>query len=249
MPAITCLHCGKLNFSDKRFCVACGKRLELSSVVAEPRVCGACGGPIDQVARFCGNCGARVAASQAQGDADAPVEWQATGERRHLTVLFADLVNSTQMATRLDPEEFHEIIQSYHQAVARVVARFDGYVAQYQGDGIVAYFGWPLAHGDDAERAIRSGLEIIEVIKGLQRDLTVKGEIAVRVGIDTGPVVVGHLGGGERREVTAIGETPNIAARVQSLAPPGSLAITAATNRLAAGCSRSSRWGRRSSRA
>jgi len=236
MPAITCANCGKINLPEKRFCVACGKRLELLSAASDARACAGCGAPIERGEKFCGNCGERQEVSEALQRVDATLELQAGGERRHLTVLFADLVNSTQMATRLDPEEFHEIIQAYHQAVARVVARFDGYVAQYQGDGIVAYFGWPLAHGDDAERAVRAGLEIIEAIKGLKRGgVTAGGQISVRVGIDTGPVMVGHLGGGGRREITAVGETPNIAARTQALAPVGGLAITAATNRLAAG--------------
>src|SRR4029077_4880693 len=107
-------------------------------------------------------------------------------------------------------------------------------VAQYQGDGIVAYFGWPIAHGDDAERAVRAGLEIIQAIKGINRGLPAGGQIAVRAGIDTGPVMLGHLGG-VRREITAIGETPNIASRAQAMAPAGGLTITASTNRLAAG--------------
>jgi class 3 adenylate cyclase/tetratricopeptide (TPR) repeat protein len=228
MPAITCRNCGKINLPDKRFCVECGKRLELS--------CAACAAAIEPEQKFCGNCGIRLEAPEApRPNGNRAAELQAGGERRHLTVLFADLVGSTQMATRLDPEEYHEIIQAYHQAVARVVARFDGYVAQYQGDGIVAYFGWPRAHGDDAERAVRAGLEIIEAIKGINRGLPASGQLAVRAGIDTGPVMVGHLGGGVRREITAIGETPNIAARAQGMAPPGGLTITAATNRLAAG--------------
>jgi class 3 adenylate cyclase/tetratricopeptide (TPR) repeat protein len=228
MPAITCRNCGKTNLPDKRFCVECGKRLEFS--------CAACAAAIEPSQKFCGNCGTRFEAPEApRPHSNGAAELQAGGERRHLTVLFADLVGSTQMATRLDPEEYHEIIQTYHQAVARVVARFDGYVAQYQGDGIVAYFGWPVAHGDDAERAVRAGLEIIEAIKGINRGLPAGGQIAVRAGIDTGPVMVGHLGGGVRREITAIGETPNIAARAQAMAPAGGLTITGATSRLAAG--------------
>lgn len=228
MSAITCRNCSKINLSGKRYCVDCGKRLDSS--------CPGCGAPVEPAERFCGNCGVRLEAAgfsrqDARGSADLP----AGGERRHLTVLFADLVGSTQMAARLDPEEYHDIIQAYHQAVARVVARFDGYVAQYQGDGIVAYFGWPLAHGDDAERAIRAGMEIGEAVKGLRRGLPDTTALAVRTGIDAGPVMVGPLGTGERREITALGETPNIAARAQATAPAGGLVITAAANRLAAG--------------
>ncbi len=228
MPAIICRHCGRTNLSDKRFCVECGQRLELP--------CTACAEPIAAGEKFCGNCGTRVEVTVTERrDGEAAIESQAAGERRHLSVLFADLVSSTQLAARLDPEEYHQIVQAYHQAVARVVSRFDGYVAQYQGDGIVAYFGWPRAHGDDAERAVRAGLEIIEAIKLINRGLPESGQIAVRAAIDTGPVMVGHLGSGDRREITAIGETPNIAARAQAAAPSGGLAITAATSSLVAG--------------
>jgi class 3 adenylate cyclase len=164
MPTIVCRHCGKTNLSKKRFCVECGQRFALS--------CAACADPIAADEKFCGNCGTRVEpADAALGEISPPAEFQPAGERRHLTVLFADLVSSTQLAVRLDPEEYHQIVQSYHQAVARVVTRFDGYVAQYQGDGIVAYFGWPRAHGDDAERAVRAGLGIIEAIEAINRGL------------------------------------------------------------------------------
>src|SRR5579859_3272772 len=147
MPPTICQHCGKTNLAEKRFCVECGQRLEL--------VCSACAGPIAAGEKFCGNCGARVSSVPlTQRENGTVVESPMAGERRHLTVLFADLVSSTQLATRLDPEEYHHIVQAYHQAVARVVGRYDGYVAQYQGDGVVAYFGWPRAHGDDAERAV-----------------------------------------------------------------------------------------------
>jgi class 3 adenylate cyclase/tetratricopeptide (TPR) repeat protein len=228
MSAIACRNCGKINLFDKRFCVECGRRLELACVI--------CNAPIGPGEKFCGNCGAKLEVLEAAPhDGASSVDLQAGGERRQLTVLFADLVGSTQMSSRLDPEEYHDIIQAYHQAVGRVVARFDGYVAQYQGDGIVAYFGWPEAHGDDAERAVRAGLQIIEAIKEINQGLPAGNQIAVRAGIDTGAVMVGHLGGGRRREITAIGETPNIASRAQSLAPPGGLTITGATNGLVAG--------------
>jgi class 3 adenylate cyclase/tetratricopeptide (TPR) repeat protein len=228
MPTIICRHCGKTNLSNKRFCVECGQRFAVS--------CPACADPIAVDEKFCGNCGTRVEPAEASiSEVSPPAEFQPAGERRHLTVLFADLVSSTQLAVRLDPEEYHQIVQSYHQAVARVVTHFDGYVAQYQGDGIVAYFGWPRAHGDDAERAVRAGLGIIEAIQAINRGLPEDGQIAVRAGIDTGPVMVGHLGGCDRREITAVGETPVIAARAQASAPSGGLAITGATSRLVAG--------------
>jgi class 3 adenylate cyclase/tetratricopeptide (TPR) repeat protein len=145
------------------------------------------------------------------------------------------LVASTELSTRLDVEDYHSIVRAYDKAVGDVVVRFEGHTAQYQGDGIVAYFGWPRAHGDDAERAIRAGLEAIEAIHKINRDLPEQTRIAVRVGIHTGPVVVGLAGVGARREITAYGETPNIASRAQSAAPPNGVVITEATNRLVRG--------------
>jgi len=232
VAATACPSCSKSNPAGKRFCVECGLQLE--------PVCPACGAPVAAGEKFCGNCGARctpavppLSATLARvAPADVP---QPGGERRQLTVLFADLAGSTELTTRLDPEEYHEIVQAYHAAVGRVVARFEGYVAQYQGDGIVAYFGWPRAHGDDAERAVRAGLHLIDAIAALNRDLPARKHLAVRAGIDTGTVMVGHIGGGARREPTALGETPNIAARTQAAAPIGGLAITAATLHLVGG--------------
>lgn len=234
VPAIVCQNCGRANQPDRRFCVDCGARLE-------PR-CAVCGAAIEPVDRFCGQCGERLedaphwpntsATSNPSliTNADSPA-----GERRQISVLFADLVGSTELTMRLDPEEYHEIVQSYHQAVSRVMGRFNGYVAQYQGDGVVVYFGWPRALGDDAERAVRSGLELIDAVKALNRDLPERKRIRVRAGIDTGPVMVGHMGRGGRREPTALGETPNIAARAQATAPEDGLVITGATNRLVGG--------------
>ena len=115
MPAIICRHCGKSNLPEKRFCVECGQRLA--------RSCAACGEPIAAGEKFCGNCGVRLEAEPPRREHDTPVDSQPAGERRHLTVLFADLVSSTQLATRLDPEEYHLIVQAYHQAVERVVTR------------------------------------------------------------------------------------------------------------------------------
>ena len=211
-----------------------------------------CDAAIEPDDRFCGQCGARVDdalhAPRADGAIDpsataaperpanaAPADSSPRGERRQLSVLFADLVGSTELTMRLDPEEYNEILQSYHQTVSRVMGRFNGYVAQYQGDGVVVYFGWPQAHGDDAERAVRAGLDLIDAVKALNRDLPERKRIRVRAGIDTGPVMVGQLGRGARREATALGGTPNIAARAQAAAPENGLVITGATNRLIGG--------------
>jgi class 3 adenylate cyclase/predicted ATPase len=153
-------------------------------------------------------------------------------ERRQLTVMFTDLVGSTALSTRLDPEELRVIIGAYHKAVAETVARFDGFVAKYMGDGVLAYFGYPRAHEDDAERAVRAGLTLVEAVGCLSA-----GEpIEVRVGIATGLVVVGDLiGAGEAQERGVVGETPNLAARLQTVAVPGAVVIAAATHRLLAG--------------
>jgi class 3 adenylate cyclase len=155
-------------------------------------------------------------------------------ERRQLTVLFCDLVGSTELAARLDPEDMGALIRAYHNAVAGEIARFEGHVAKFMGDGVLAYFGWPRAHEDEAERAVRAGLSIIELLAGLE---TPAGEPLVsRVGIATGLVMVGELiGAGVAQEQTVVGETPNLAARLQALASPGSVVISQATRRLVGG--------------
>src|SRR6516165_5353353 len=154
----------------------------------------------------------------------------AEAERRQLTVMFSDLVGSTELSTRLDPEDLREVIASYHRAVAEVVAGFDGLVAKYMGDGVLIYFGYPQAHEDDAERAVRAGLGVIEAVGRLD----VKSvELQARVGIATGLVVVGDLiGAGSAQEQSVVGETPNLAARLQASADPDAAVIAAGTRRL-----------------
>jgi class 3 adenylate cyclase len=153
----------------------------------------------------------------------------AAAERRQLTVLFCDLVGSTALSTRLDPEELHEVIGAYHRCVAEAVRRFDGFVAKYMGDGVLVYFGYPQAHEDDAERAVRAGLAVVEALPGI----AAADPLEVRIGIATGLVVVGDLvGEGEAQERGVVGETPNLAARLQALAEPGTVVIAPATRRL-----------------
>ena len=158
-------------------------------------------------------------------------------ERRQLTVLFCDLVDSTGLASQLDPEELREIVRAYQDTCARVIARFDGHIAQYLGDGLLVYFGYPRAHEDDAQRAVRAGLGMVEALGQLNTRLgQVRGvHLAVRLGIHTGLVVVGEVGGGTRQEQLALGETPNLAARLQGLAAPNTLVISAATFQLLGG--------------
>jgi class 3 adenylate cyclase len=153
-------------------------------------------------------------------------------ERRQLTVLFCDLVGSTELSSRLDPEQMREVIGAYQASVAEVVRRWDGYVARDMGDGALVYFGWPQAHEDDAERAVCAGLELVQTVASLRP--AASPVLQTRVGIATGHVVVGDLGSwGDRDSV--VGETPNLAARLQSLAEPGAVVISQATRRLVGG--------------
>jgi class 3 adenylate cyclase/predicted ATPase len=158
-------------------------------------------------------------------------------ERRHLTVLFCDLVDSTPLASQLDPEDLREVVRAYQDTCTKVIARFDGHIAQYLGDGLLVYFGYPRAHEDDAQRAVRAGLGMVEALGQLNTHLAqARGvHLAVRVGIHTGVVVVGEVGGGPRQEQLALGETPNLAARLQGIAAPNTLVISATTFQLLGG--------------
>src|SRR6516162_5527079 len=158
----------------------------------------------------------------------------AEAERRQLTIMFCDLVGSTPLAARLDPEDLRDVLGAYHRAVAEVIARFDGFVAKYMGDGVLAYFGYPRAHEDDAERAVRAGLALVAAVPKLE--LAAEVGLQVRTGIATGLVVVGDLtGSGEAQERGVVGETPNLAARLQTLAQPGTVVIAPSTRRLTGG--------------
>jgi class 3 adenylate cyclase len=159
-------------------------------------------------------------------DAPAPAD----AERRQLTVMFCDLLGSTELSARLDPEDLREVIAAYHRAVADVVGNLDGFVAKYMGDGVLVYFGYPRAHEDDAERAVRAGLSSTAAV----RRLDVRSvKLQARVGIATGLVVVGDLiGEGSAQEQSVVGETPNLAARLQALAAPDAVVIAAGTHRL-----------------
>src|SRR5262249_27584096 len=140
-------------------------------------------------------------------------------------------------STQLDPEDLREVVRAYQTACAEVIQRFDGYIAQYLGDGLLVYFGYPQAHEDDAQRAIRTGLGLIEAMRTLNHRLEQRQglHLAIRVGIHTGLVVVGAMGGGGRQEQLALGETPNMAARLQGLAAPETVVLSASTLRLVQG--------------
>src|SRR5262245_4773680 len=154
-----------------------------------------------------------------------------SGERRQLTVEFIDLVGSTTLSQQLDPEDYHARVVAYQTACQRIIARYEGHIAQYLGDGVLVYFGYPVAHEEDAVRAVRGGWEFVTAV----RQLAYTPPLQVRLGIHTGPVVVGEIGAGEHTERLALGETPNIAARVQGQAEPNTVVISAATSRLVQG--------------
>ncbi len=161
---------------------------------------------------------------------------QPEAERRQLTVMFCDLVGSTALSARLDPEDMREVLRAYQDACAGVVARYDGYVAKFMGDGVLAYFGWPRGHENDAERAISSGLGVIETVGGIAPADGETESLAVRIGVATGPVVVGDIvGEGAAQEAAVTGETPNLAARLQEIAKPNTIAIATTTHVLAGG--------------
>jgi class 3 adenylate cyclase len=219
-----CSKCGSENPKDKRFCGDCGSPLR--------DCCPKCGADNPPDKRFCGDCGTALTGPAAAAEAPVqPIVASASAERRHLTVLFCDLVGSTEIAGQLDPEEWREMVANYHRAAAEAITRFGGHVAKYLGDGVMAYFGWPEAHDNDGERAARAGLAILETVPKLNHDST-RPKLTASVGIDSGAVVVGE---GAGKDADVFGEAPNIAARLQATAAPGTLLITAATHRLISG--------------
>ena len=172
---------------------------------------------LDAIAALCTEAGAKgPSAHLATPSAGPSTSPEDRAERRQVTVMFSDLVGSTALSARMDPEDLREVISAYHKCVAEAVRRFGGFVAQYLGDGVLVYFGYPEAHEDDAERAVRGGLELIAAVIALKTPASLQ----TRVGIATGLVVVGDLltGSGEARERGIVGETPNLAARLQGIA-------------------------------
>jgi class 3 adenylate cyclase len=175
----------------------------------------------------------RAEASSPTPVSDAPAETDKaskdTAERRQVTVMFSDLVGSTALSTRMDPEDLREVISAYQRCVAKTVRRFRGFVARYMGDGVLIYFGYPAAHEDDAELAVWSGLALIDAVA----TLPAPEPLQVRVGVATGIVVVGDIvGSGEAQEHDIVGETPNLAARLQGIAEPNTVVIAEATRTL-----------------
>ena len=189
---------------------------QVAALEGKVLVWGCAGAPVTQVAPI-----------RALENVDPP-HAASSGERRQLTVLFCDLVGSTPLSQQLDAEEWRDVVEAYHRTAAAAVTRFGGHVAQYLGDGLLIYFGWPTAREDDPERAIRAGLTILDAMVPLNATLAAGTRLAVRIGMHTGPVVIGD--GGE-----VFGDTPNVAARVRGAAEPDTVVITAATQRLVAG--------------
>lgn len=218
-----CLQCQAENRPGRRFCAGCGTALALA--------CPACQFVNEAGERFCGGCGAVTAAAIAPAAPATPPREHA--ERRQLTVMFCDLVGSTALSQGLDPEDLRELTRNYREACTGAIARYDGLVAQLLGDGVLAYFGFPTAHEDNAERAVRAGLAIVQAVGALQNQ---GRTLQVRLGIATGPVVVGTIvGAGASTEQSAVGDTPNLAARLQGLAEPDWIVICPATRALVGG--------------
>jgi class 3 adenylate cyclase len=231
-----CPKCSATARVGAKFCEECGTAL--------PRACPACGMWVGPQARFCGDCGTALANAPAAPElvkvagpipaSPTPMKADAKAERRQLTIMFCDMVGSSALSARLDPEEQREVVAAFQAACADEIKRFEGMVAQYLGDGVLAYFGYPAAHEDDAERAVRAGLALLHAVPNLKPATGVT--IQVRIGVATGVVVVGDLvRGGVTQENAAIGETTNLAARLQALAEPDSLVVAPDTHRLVGG--------------
>ncbi|HEY5106748.1 MAG TPA: adenylate/guanylate cyclase domain-containing protein [Caulobacteraceae bacterium] len=219
-----CSQCHWETTGSAKFCAECG------AAMAQP--CPSCGEANAPGAKFCVNCGSQLAAAARapQIEIAAPVVSASAPERRLVTVAFFDLADSTRLSTELDPEDYREVISAYHVATAAIVERLGGFVAKYMGDGVLAYFGYPAAREDDAERAVRAGLALVAKVETLE---TRANGLQARVGLATGSVIVGDLiGEGSSREQAIAGETPNLAARLQALAEGGGVVISASTHEL-----------------
>jgi class 3 adenylate cyclase/predicted ATPase len=220
LPPITCPACGRANAADAAFCGGCGTAISA-------RVCAHCGRVAGAGDRFCPGCGAELELIEPQV--------ASPGERRHLTVLFADLADSTRLAGELDPEDMRDLIREYQARCSDAIEQHSGYTARFVGDGVLAYFGYPEAHEDDARLAALAGLRIVAASEDLRTRLD-RDDIAVRVGIHTGEVVVATMGAGPRGQANdVVGETPNVAARLQALAGPDEIVVSGDTQELIEG--------------
>lgn len=228
---LLCQQCGFENPDSMKFCGQCGHNLNL--------ICPKCSFVNPDDFKFCGNCAATLISIKANDTSTPPADTEDKrrgaravheAERRQITVLFCDMVGSTALSEGLDPEDLRDVMREYRQMCDTVIHKVNGYIAQYLGDGVLAYFGYPLAHEDDARRAVQAGLELVHNISALNSRLKQCNgiELAIRVGIHTGLVVVGELGDGDKRSL-ALGQTPNIAARLQDMAERNGIVISHAT--------------------
>lgn len=246
-----CPNCSFENAPDARFCENCGQPLE--------RVCPNCGNPIEGSPKFCKHCGHKLAGEAAKAREAQITRSQSLdalrratpqsmasrimeererlqGERKMVTALFVDIVGSTAMAEGMDPEDWRDVVSGSHERVSEAVYRYEGTIAQLLGDGVMVFFGAPLAHEDDPERAIRAGLDILEAIENYEQELVEAGkvdEFQVRIGLNTGLVVVGNIGSDLHMEYLAVGDTVNLASRLESAAEPGTILVSENTKRLA----------------
>ncbi len=215
-----CLRCRSENPSSLRFCRSCNTPLGYA--------CLTCGFENPPDSKFCGGCGARLQEVRPE---------DALAERRQLTVLFCDIVGSTELSQVLDPEDLGERVAEHQKICGEAVLAHEGHIAQYLGDGVVVYFGYPRSHEDEAQRAVRCGLDILAGVQALRDSgkFPAESSLDVRLGAHTGRVVVGPVGAGDRKERIALGDTPNIAARIQSEAEPGTLTVSGTTWRIVEG--------------
>jgi class 3 adenylate cyclase len=221
-----CPRCGSNDVDGRKFCGDCGSPL--------PWKCPVCGGENHPEKRFCGGCGTAMEAvpGPAKEPRGASVR-PAAAERRMLTIIFIDLVGSTTLGGRMDPEDLREVNAAFQTCVTGLVTRYDGFIARYMGDGVLAYFGYPQAHEDDAERAVRAGLSIVDAVTRLKTIAGPAGTLRTRVGIASGLAVVGDLiGSGSSLESAVVGNTPNLAAHLQAAAEPDTVVISDATRHL-----------------
>lgn len=251
-----CPRCQFDNPPTMSFCVECGAKLEWR--------CPQCGAETRPTFKFCGQCGAALGTPEPAGEQAPMAKTQVyrrqeakiqsytprhlaekiltsrsalEGERRQVTVLFADVANFTTLAEKLDPEVVHEIIDRCFERITAEVHRLEGTINQYTGDGVMALFGAPIAHEDGPRRAVHAALGIQRALRGYGQELQAQRGLSLqmRIGINTGPVVVGKIGDDLRMDYTAVGDTTNLAARLQQVARPGSVIISEATHRLVAG--------------
>src|SRR5580765_4077130 len=246
-----CSHCRHANRAEAKFCDQCAAPLLAP--------CPDCGATNPPRSKLCSQCGAALDGAPPSTAAIVPVAYTPRhltekilisrsaleGERKFVTVLFADICDSSALAQRLDPERVHQILSQILQLIAEAVHRYEGTVNQYLGDGLMALFGAPVALEDHAFRAVQAALTIQETIRGysarFQREHG--AEVQLRVGLNTGPVVVGRIGDDLRMDYTAVGNTTHLAARMQSLAEPGTILMTEDVHRFVAGQMRSESLG------